>query len=125
MLTSNAGATELITKAVPSLMTDVTGFGLARHGLNLMQRIGCSGMLLWPDKLPLIDGAKTLAKNNIRSSLYHHNRKDILMKGGANLGVAYSPIIDLLFDPQTSGGVLAALPRQRQRKYVENYKSRL
>ena len=112
MLSSNAGAADLITKAMPSaLMTDVTGFGLARHGLNLMQRMACSGMVLWPDKLPLIDGAQTLAKNNIRSSLYRHNRKDIHLQGGANLGAEYSAIIDLLFDPQTSGGVLAALPR--------------
>ena len=109
---SNAGAADLITKAMPSaLMTDVTGFGLARHGLNLMQRMACSGMVLWPDKLPLIDGAQTLAENNIRSSLYRHNRKDIHLQGGANLGAEYSAIIDLLFDPQTSGGVLAALPR--------------
>ena len=68
-------------------------------------------MVLWPDKLPLIDGAQTLAENNIRSSLYRHNRKDIHLQGGANLGAEYSVIIDLLFDPQTSGGVLAALPR--------------
>ena len=112
MLSSNSGAAELITRAMPSaLMTDVTGFGLARHGLNLMQRMACSGMVLWPDKLPLIDGVQTLAENNIRSSLYRHNRKDIHLQGGANLGAEYSAIIDLLFDPQTSGGVLAALPR--------------
>ncbi|MGB1395838.1 MAG: selenide, water dikinase SelD, partial [Candidatus Puniceispirillaceae bacterium] len=112
MLSSNTGAADLITKAMPSaLMTDVTGFGLARHGLNLMQRMACSGMVLWPDKLPLIDGVQTLAEKNIRSSLYRHNRKDIHLQGGANLGAEYSAIIDLLFDPQTSGGVLAALPR--------------
>ena len=113
MLSSNASAAELILKAAPSaLMTDVTGFGLARHGLNLMQRMGCSGMVLWPDKLPLITGAQALAADHIRSNLYSHNRKDIHLSGGANLGAEYSAIIDLLFDPQTSGGVLAALPRR-------------
>ena len=112
MLASNAGAAELILKAAPSaLMTDVTGFGLARHGLNLMQRMACTGMVLWPDKLQLITGAQALAAGGIRSSLYSHNRKDIHLQGGAILGAEYSAITDLLFDPQTSGGVLAALPR--------------
>ena len=112
MLASNAPATRLIMEAVPAaLMTDVTGFGVARHALNLMQRAAFSGIELWPDKLPLITGVQPLAQNNIRSSLYSHNSKDIHLQGGAILGAEYSAIIDLLFDPQTSGGVLTALPR--------------
>jgi selenide,water dikinase len=114
MLVSNARAADIITSNAPSaLMTDVTGFGLARHGLNLAQRAEATGMELWLDSLPLLIGAKELAASGTRSSLFSHNRQDIAVQGGAMLGTEYTPLIELLFDPQTSGGILAALPRSK------------
>ena len=114
MLASNARAADIITSNAPSaLMTDVTGFGLARHGLNLAQRAEATGMELWLDSLPLLIGAKELAASGTRSSLFSHNRQDIAVQGGAMLGTEYTPFIELLFDPQTSGGILAALPRSK------------
>lgn len=114
MLASNARAADIITSTAPSaLMTDVTGFGLARHGLNLAQRAEATGMELWLDSLPLLIGAKELAASGTRSSLFSHNRQDIAVQGGAMLGTEYTPLIELLFDPQTSGGILAALPRSK------------
>ena len=114
MLASNARAADIIISTAPSaLMTDVTGFGLARHGLNLAQRAEATGMELWLDSLPLLIGAKELAASGTRSSLFSHNRQDIAVHGGAMLGTEYTPLIELLFDPQTSGGILAALPRSK------------
>ena len=114
MLASNARAADIIISTAPSaLMTDVTGFGLARHGLNLAQRAEATGMELWLDSLPLLIGAKELAASGTRSSLFSHNRQDIAVQGGAMLGTEYTPFIELLFDPQTSGGILAALPRSK------------
>jgi selenide,water dikinase len=61
----------------------------------------------------LLIAAKALATSGIRSSLFSHNRKDINVQGGAILGSGYTPLIELLFDPQTSGGILAALPKSK------------
>ena len=114
MLASNASAADIITStAASAMMTDVTGFGLARHGLNLAKRVGATGLEIWLDRLPLLIGAKALATSGIRSSLFSHNRKDINVQGGAILGAGYTPLIELLFDPQTSGGILAALPKSK------------
>jgi selenide,water dikinase len=114
MLTSNAGAANIILSHAPfAQMTDVTGFGLARHAMNLMQRTGFSGMMLSLDRIPLISGAAALSARGISSSLYPHNAGNIALNGASMLGEGGRPIIDLLFDPQTSGGVLAALPRQK------------
>jgi len=114
MLTSNAGAADIILSHAPfAQMTDVTGFGLARHAMNLMQRTGFSGMMLSLDSIPLITGAAALSARGISSSLYPHNAGNIALNSASMLGDGGRPIIDLLFDPQTSGGVLAALPRQK------------
>jgi len=114
MLTSNAGAADIILSHAPfAHMTDVTGFGLARHTMNLMQRAGFSGIMLSLDSIPLITGAAALSAKGISSSLYPHNAGNIALNGASMLGDGGRPIIDLLFDPQTSGGVLAALPRQK------------
>ncbi|MGB1474317.1 MAG: selenide, water dikinase SelD, partial [Candidatus Puniceispirillaceae bacterium] len=114
MLTSNAGAANIILSHAPfAQMTDVTGFGLARHAMNLMQRTGFSGLMLSLDRIPLISGAAALSARGISSSLYPHNAGNIALNGASMLGDRGRPIIDLLFDPQTSGGVLAALPRQK------------
>ncbi|MEM9852465.1 MAG: bifunctional NADH dehydrogenase FAD-containing subunit/selenide, water dikinase SelD, partial [Pseudomonadota bacterium] len=50
-------------------------------------------------------GAEALAARGIRSSLYTENRAAVAVQG-----LADTPCHDLLFDPQTGGGLLAAVP---------------
>ena len=88
-------------------MTDVTGFGLAGH---LMEMIEASGMgaQLWLDQLPLMVGAEALAALGEHSSLAPANRAALLGRiRGEGLT---SPRGALLFDPQTCGGLLASVP---------------
>jgi selenide,water dikinase len=84
-------------------MTDVTGFGLIGHAAAVGRASGC-GIELWVDQVPLMRGALGLARAGIRSSLYEKNRE-----GYPQLSDA-SPRTALLFDPQTGGGLLAAVP---------------
>lgn len=84
-------------------MTDVTGFGLAGHLMGLCRASGVSANLNMAS-IPLLDGAEALAAHGIRSTLYPENRRisaDMSLPGG--------PATDLLFDPQTAGGLLAAV----------------
>ncbi len=83
-------------------MTDVTGFGLAGHLLGLLDRADLGAELA---EVPFLPGAEALSAKGHRSSLFAHNsaRADAV-KGGAG------PQRDLLFDPQTAGGMLAAVP---------------
>lgn len=87
-------------------MTDVTGFGLAGHVLSICQASGVAARLRLAD-LPIYAGAEALAARGVRSSLYPENRK--LAEG---LAVPEGPRGALLFDPQTSGGLLAAIPAE-------------
>ena len=82
-------------------MTDITGFGLAGHlrGMCDASQVGAAIALA---AIPVMDGAKDLTDTGIRSSLFADN------KDGA--GPINGPQFDLLFDPQTAGGLLAAVP---------------
>ena len=82
-------------------MTDVTGFGLAGHLEGICAASG-SGAMLDLDAIPLMQGALALSGQGVRSTLYPENRALVpgLPEGGA---------ADLLFDPQTGGGLLAAV----------------
>ncbi|MFC4734601.1 selenide, water dikinase SelD [Salipiger abyssi] len=84
-------------------MTDVTGFGLAGHLHGICLASGRSAELVL-DAIPLLPGAEELAEKGIRSTLYPKNRAAV---PGLS---AESPRADLLFDPQTAGGLLAAIP---------------
>ena len=86
-------------------MTDVTGFGLAGHLLNMADPSGV-GADVQLDAVPVYDGALALAEKGVRSTLYPANRAAL---EGRVTG-AEGPRADLLFDPQTAGGMLAALP---------------
>ena len=87
-------------------MTDVTGFGLAGH---LIEMLGVSGLSarLFADDIPLLPGAKALALAGIASSLAPSNRAGIL----GRLVMDEGPLKALLIDPQTCGGLLAAVPQ--------------
>ncbi|NOR61755.1 MAG: bifunctional NADH dehydrogenase FAD-containing subunit/selenide, water dikinase SelD, partial [Rhodobacteraceae bacterium] len=84
-------------------MTDVTGFGLAGH-LNAMLKNADIGAQLSLENIPLLEGAATLAAQGIRSSIWAANRAAVIAPIGD------TPAEILLFDPQTAGGLLAAIP---------------
>ncbi|QAX29362.1 selenide, water dikinase SelD [Leisingera sp. NJS204] len=82
-------------------MTDVTGFGLTGHLLGICEASG-AGAEIFTSKIPLMQGAAELADRGIRSSLFPANQAAVpeLKTTGWQ---------DLLFDPQTAGGLLAAV----------------
>jgi selenide,water dikinase len=86
-------------------MTDVTGFGLAGHLTNIADASGC-GARIDLAALPLMAGAEALAARGIRSTLWPENRAAL---AGRIAGETESPRAALLFDPQTAGGLLAAV----------------
>ncbi|KAA9006998.1 selenide, water dikinase SelD [Histidinibacterium aquaticum] len=83
-------------------MTDVTGFGLAGHLMGICQASGV-GAELDLDAVLLLPGALDLARQGVRSTLWPENRT-VLPEAPDD------PRADLLFDPQTCGGLLAAVP---------------
>ncbi len=87
------------TLAQAHAMTDVTGFGLLGHLKGICDASQC-GAEISPQKLPLLAGVAALSANGMRSSLYPENRA-LLPE------LCAAP--EVLFDPQTSGGLLAAV----------------
>lgn len=86
--------------------TDVTGFGLAGHLLAMLDASGV-GATLWPACLPVYAGARDLAARGIHSTLSPANRESFAPRITSN--TVSDPVMPLLFDPQTAGGLLAAV----------------
>lgn len=85
-------------------MTDVTGFGLAGHLMNILEASGKAATLDL-GKLPFLPGAEQLSAAGVRSSIWRSNaRLD------PKVSRPTSAISDLIYDPQTAGGLLAAVP---------------
>ena len=96
-------ASKTLTPLVSS-MTDVTGFGLAGHLHNILvsSKVGAS---LSTAAIPTIKGAMELSDTGIRSTLWQSNSNiplDVKTDSEASN-------FNLLFDPQTSGGLLATI----------------
>ena len=90
-------------------MTDVTGFGLAGHLLEMLDASGCSARLNL-QAVPCLAGAILLAEAGHRSSLAGANRAACAPRiSGPGIATLASPAAELLFDPQTAGGLLAAV----------------
>jgi selenide,water dikinase len=103
MLQSNLEAARLALVHGASAATDITGFGLAGHLLEMLA--GGMGADLRAEALPVMAGAAEALKAGFCSSLQADNLQlaDRKMESGEK-----APAI--LFDPQTSGGLLIAIP---------------
>ena len=86
-------------------VTDVTGFGLAGHGWEMAERSGAL-VVLDTAGLPLYDGALAAAERGVRTGGDKRNREYL---AGHVLSEAPDALDALCFDPQTSGGLLAAI----------------
>ena len=92
----------------PSACTDVTGYGLFGHGWEVAERGGVSLRLSAAD-LPLHEGALAEADRGVRTGGDARNRSSLT--GKVTVGDGVSPSHEALcYDPQTSGGLLAAVP---------------
>lgn len=115
MQQSNAAAARIARHYAARALTDVTGFGLAGHLLEMLGD-GLSARLS-VDALPALPGAVEVMGAGIFSTLHGDNRDAVadrlLLPPGTPLRA------QLLFDPQTSGGLLMALPRERAEAALE------
>lgn len=102
MATSQGDAARLLADRA-SAMTDVTGFGLAGHLGRMAEASGLTARITLED-IPVYDGAEALCAAGTRSSIWPANR------AAASIDLRDGGRGDLLFDPQTAGGLLAALP---------------
>ncbi len=106
MLRSNGPAAEIAVEHGVTATTDVTGFGLLGHLLEMLSP--GQGARLELHAVPLLSGAAAAAERGIRSTLYPDNYR-ACERYLAN-GVPDDPTAALLFDPQTSGGLLLGVP---------------
>ena len=97
-------------------MTDVTGFGLAGHLHGICEMSG-TGAEIDLAAVPAMDGAEMLANQGIKSTLFAENFA--LVPGLSHGGKA-----DLLFDPQTAGGLLAAVDPDKAGTYLSELKAK-
>ena len=100
-----------ILRDAAQAMTDLTGFGLAGHTQNICAASGLAATLTL-DTIPLLPGALDLSERGEHSSLYENNRA-----GFSN--IPDSPLTRLLFDPQTGGGLLAAVPADQAQTLID------
>jgi selenide,water dikinase len=105
MLLPNACAGEILARAGVTACTDVTGFGLAGHLLEMLDASRVSAELS-VKQTPLYQGFDDVVSQGIVSSLHRDNAKVACRVSGD------APLPAWLFDPQTSGGLLAGLRQE-------------
>ena len=109
MLRSNAAAARILRACGATACTDVTGFGLLGHLVEVLRASGADAELDLA-ALPRLQGADALLARGVRSSLHEANAAF----GAALDGIdPHDPRAALLYDPQTSGGLLASVPAER------------
>ena len=87
-------------------VTDVTGFGLLGHAFEMAKASNVSIEIFSKD-VPIIDGAEDFAKIGIIPAGMYKNKEYISKY--VSLGNVKSYVNDLLYDPQTSGGLLISV----------------
>ena len=106
MMKSQGSIIKFLANKVTS-MTDVTGFGLYGHLKNICKSSNVSAILSL-DEIPILEGALELSLKGVRSTIFEDNLHQANFDH-LNLDNKKWP---LLFDPQTSGGLLASVPKK-------------
>jgi selenide, water dikinase len=108
MVQSNQQAAALLREYGATASTDVTGFGLLGHAVEMARPSGVQ-LQLQLDALPLLDGALDCVQQGLVSSLHSANARQRHVVRNPD-AAARQPHWPLLLDPQTAGGLLASVP---------------
>jgi selenide,water dikinase len=110
MVALNRRAAEVMRGFHVHACTDVTGFGLLGH-LCEMLGAGEIGIKIFVDAVPILAKAEEYAAMGLVPGGAHRNREFYApkVKGASDCP---PPLLDILYDPQTSGGLLIAVPEE-------------
>jgi selenide,water dikinase len=108
MRTLNRDAAEALRPFSPNAVTDVTGFGLLGHAHEMASRSGVR-ITLAADRLPALEGALDAARAGVSTAGTQNNKA----YAAVEFGEVPPELVELAYDPQTAGGLLVALPRDR------------
>ena len=111
MQVSQAGAASIFLDHGATACTDVTGFGLAGHLHEMLTAARVDAEIQF-DRVPALPGALDVLGRGIASSLAPDNLR-LRRALEADARTMTDPRFALLFDPQTAGGLLAAVPAGR------------
>jgi selenide,water dikinase len=115
MLTLNKTASKAAVSAGAHAATDITGFGLLGHGLNMAKSSGVN-LIIDSEKVPLMKKVKDLAETGAVPKGARNNLdfciKDTSFAKAVSQGARLA-----LSDPQTSGGLLISLPSEGLKKF--------
>ncbi len=117
MTALNKRPSELMQEAGATACTDITGFGLLGHALE-MARASDRGLIIHAARVPVFEEAKNYASLGLVPGGTSANRDFAACR--VDIGGDLSPILlDILYDPQTSGGLLISLPPKKAEDLVK------
>lgn len=117
MSTLNKQAAEIMVKYNVHSCTDITGFGLLGHAREMAVGSNLS-IVIDSESVPLLPEAYDMAQMGIVPQGSYNNRNwlSCSVRFGENVPLA---LADIMFDPQTSGGLLIALPEKEAEKLLK------
>jgi len=118
MATLNKYARDAAAKTRVNACTDITGFGFLGHASELAEASGCT-LAIDASAVPIFDGAYLLADQGIIPGGAERNEEYLGEKIKFAADVP-TPLRAILFDPQTSGGLLLSIPEVDLEKLMIN-----
>jgi selenide,water dikinase len=122
MATLNKDAAELMVKHGANACTDVTGFGLAGHLVEMTRRTGVTAEIDLA-RLPVFAAARDCLDQEILPGAVERNQ-EYAMAWVKIEDASSEKDLPILYDPQTSGGLLVSLPAAQAEAYVEELRGR-
>jgi selenide,water dikinase len=119
MLTLNRAAAEALEGLEVHSLTDVTGFGLLGHAREMARASGVT-LEIEAARVPLLEGALEYAQRGAIAAGLKNNREFVgpCLEGRLE---GSSPLEDLLYDPQTSGGLLISIAPADAGEYTRRF----
>ncbi len=111
MSTLNKAASEAATEIGVHAVTDITGFGLMGHAYEMAEASNVT-IKINSRAIPVIPGVEELAAMGLLPAGLYHNRRYLEGKIKVCDGIP-EVVSDLVFDPQTSGGLLISLKKEK------------
>ena len=118
MTTLNQSASVAARRHEAASVTDITGFGLAGHAIEMADSSDVTIRIILED-LPELSGALSAYRSGHVTRASRSNQKANLHQIAA-LDATNELKQSLLFDPQTSGGLLVALPAENANTYIND-----